>query len=551
MDAHRYEGIARWTYDRFLLLQPHVPVEGLFFDGASFVVVCPTLRTEVTTEGRPLQEWFNCACRPAAMPIRIADRRTDNAEFVRARTPTDTVDGVGEPRRVVDVFRDLGQALPASFPLLGIDDNPPNVYVLVARSLTKDESEDLDRSCERLGLWFDTTVQVRPDACGPLPPSDLELPAVRALPSTVPRVVRHLLDQDEQYWAANRRELLTAVKPSEQLLASPWADIRGAACVVATTLPPQNIRSYLSVYSNVVLVAPLGDELDQTLDALGIKRKDLTELVARGCVRVLFPQAISRYQIPWVEELAEAGPANLLFSRRLATLTVADQRRRLPFLVPGDAFERRAALRALRRATEAADHPANAILGALYSGLARYWADAESFLNSRGAMASVTDGLVMVASALVQTLYNKDAFLELGAAAQPLQWAGALGAHYSPAESDSYSEIGAARLLAALHSGIPRNMTPLAHPREFQVIDDLLVLDNDVSVFDLVEEGRSGDMARLQQFARTLVQKNSSKEELADFIERWNAQVRHYEKAEDRLKRFALGGIGIGMPPQR
>jgi hypothetical protein len=78
------------------------------------------------------------------------------------------------------------------------------------------------------------------------------------------------------------------------------------------------------------------------------------------------------------------------------------------------------------------------------------------------------------------------------------------------------------------------------------VIDDLLVLDNDVSVFDLVEEGRSGDMARLQQFARTLVQKNSSKEELADFIERWNAQVRHYEKAEDRLKRFALGGIGIG-----
>src|ERR1044072_7054432 len=96
-----------------------------------------------------------------------------------------------------------------------------------------------------------------------------------------------------------------------------------------------------------------------------------------------------------------------------------------------------------------------------------------------------------------------------------------LGAHFSLAEVTGYSEVGAAQILAALHSGVPRDVTPLAHLTQFEVVDDLLVLDNDVSVFDLVEET------------------------LGDFVDRWNAQVRHYEKKEDKLKKLTLGAIGL------
>ncbi len=546
MNARLYEGVARWTFGQLLLLQPHVAVDGMFFDGAAFVIVCPNLANEAARDGKALRKWFDHACRPAAMPIRISERRPEPAEEIHIRTPTETADDVGEPRRLVDFYRDLSMLLPRGFPLLGVDeDDLAQVRVLVSRDLSGEESNQLGQICDRIGIWFEPTIEVRTEVKAPLPPSQIELPAARALPAAVPSLVRDLLAQDDDFWIENRRALLASPALEDGEVLSPWRDISGDACVVATTFPPQNIRSYLSLYSTVLLVAPLGEELQPTLNALGIKRKELTELVSRGHVRVLFPQALSRYEVPWVAELAEAGPGQLLFSRRLAGLTVADQRRRFPFLVPGDAFERRAALRILSRVSASVEGPPGVFLRALQSGLADYWAHAEAMLNSHGAMASINDGLVHVASAFVREVFNKAAFIELGAAAQPLQWAGAFGAHFSPAEVVGYSEMGAAQLLAALHSGVPRDTTPLARPTHFELVNELLVLDNDVSVFDLVEETRKGDLARLRAFVRTLVENHPSKEELGEFVDRWNAQVRHYEKKEDKLKKLTLGAIGL------
>jgi hypothetical protein len=318
MDSSNCEGVAKWTLDRFLLLQPHVPIEGMFFDGATFIIVCPSLEQAVTTEGRPLREWFQRECRPAAMPISISHRRPPNARAVPIRTLAEIAEDVGQPRGLVDLFRDLSQLLTAPFPLVGVDeDERANVIVLVARPLDGEERNSLDRACERLGFWFETNVEVRPEASPPRPADTaLELVTTRALPPSVSRRVRDLAEADEDFWVDNRRELLCEASVSESLTRSPWEDVRGASCVVGTTFPPQNIRTYLSLYSTVVLIAPIAESLQQTLSALGVRRAELTELVARGHVRVLFPQSLSRYDLPWIDELAQAGAPSLLFSRR-------------------------------------------------------------------------------------------------------------------------------------------------------------------------------------------------------------------------------------------
>ena len=176
---------------------------------------------------------------------------------------------------------------------------------------------------------------------------------------------------------------------------------------------------------------PLREGLAGTLAALGVTKPSLLELVDRRKVFFIAPQSVERYDAGFLSELLEVRPQTLVGSRRLAAAVHADQFAHNPlFVFPGTAFDRRALVRALQKVAEA--QPASRMaVTSLAEGLARSWLDYEYALHVRGGMAPIAGPLAHVARCLAQRLTGNNYFMEMGAAAVNIEWASALGAHFS------------------------------------------------------------------------------------------------------------------------
>ncbi|WP_437652349.1 hypothetical protein [Sorangium sp. So ce1182] len=161
-------------------------------------------------------------------------------------------------------------------------------------------------------------------------------------------------------------------------------------------------------------------------------------------------------------------------------------------------------------------------------------------------MAPVAGPLASVGRALAQRITGNDYFIELGSAALNIEWAAALGAHFSPFEAEGYSEVGHCELLLALHSGAERNTAIISRPSQFIVAKDLLVVNNDVDVIDFVSALGQGDLARFRSMVRGIARPGRSREECDEIVELWNRQVRQYDRKTDRLKSMGLLGLVLG-----
>ncbi|MGK3966823.1 hypothetical protein WMF01_40285 [Sorangium sp. So ce1667] len=195
---------------------------------------------------------------------------------------------------------------------------------------------------------------------------------------------------------------------------------------------------------------------------------------------------------------------------------------------------------------EESSHDAGQLIRAMRLGLSEAWPYYEHAIHVRGAMASTVGPLAHVARALARDIWGNDYFIELGSAALAIEWASALGASFAPFETDEYSEVGHAELLLALHSGVERRPTSLARATEFSVAKKLLVLDNDVDVFDFVHELQAGDLARLRALVRGIARPSRTAEEIEDIVSMWNRQISAYERRADRLKTMSLAGFALG-----
>lgn len=161
-------------------------------------------------------------------------------------------------------------------------------------------------------------------------------------------------------------------------------------------------------------------------------------------------------------------------------------------------------------------------------------------------MASIAGPLAQVARAMLLALTGVDYFIEMGAAATDVEWAAAMGAHFAPFDSDEYSEVGHARFLVALQSGVERKATSIANPTAFSVAKDLLVVDNEVDVMDFVQELGNGDLARFRTLVRSIAAPDRTPEEIEEVIDLWNRQIRAYERRPDRLRSMGLTGLALG-----
>jgi hypothetical protein len=406
-------------------MQPQIRVDGLWTDGTWYYAVCPDVTPQTQLpDGKHFLAWFDHECRAVTSPIRVVSSPPPGTTLAPGRTLDAIIENRGGFATVRDMLMDLHLALPPEFPDFILDvPHARETIVTVRRDLTHEERTTLERAYRGFELDLPLRVVVDLMASPNTAPFRFELPRggdIDLLPSrrvAGSREIRWLVEDDDDYWSSTRTKLLgTAILENPADAFKPGFRSSGVSCYVdATVAPSRNLRAFLTLYRTVYLSPPLASCADSVLASLGVTRDEIVELLQTERLRLVIPQSVDRYDASWLALAAEAAPASILLSRRLAAATVIDTRRRWPiFFPPVGVVERHALLKVLGRLVEMTpDRGMSSWFRALSSSLSHAWLHSEFLLNRRGAMGTSICGIPGLAAAAYRSTHEKEADLEI------------------------------------------------------------------------------------------------------------------------------------------
>ncbi len=466
------------------------------------------------------------------------------------RTLADGIRLRGDFRNDRDVATDIDLALGADFPEFHLVDSRDGIQLHFAEPLDQAQCAQVGEAVRSLDLPIGVTVvhatpNNRPEAFEfkRWPQGDVDLVPSRRIASTAPRRVRWLVEEDEEYWLAHRERAFLggAQADPNAFLPEDWLP-EGSRCVVdATAFPPENIRTYLSLYDVVTLGLPLGDGFHASLEQLGVTSGELIDLLGTKRVQIALPQSIDRYDAHWLAEAADAYPQAFLASRRFSCAVLADGFRRMPFFAPVfETDEKRELMRLTHSLTDDPDlpDPVRKWFAVLATELVNFWLVAPRAIHREGALQTARFGLGWFASRLFEEFHGEERTLEIMAAATSVQWAGALGATAIPRRIGDYDEENAANFVASLAAPVDPLRIPVADPRQFKALDGLLALDNDIPALEFANDFKGGDIKRFRAILAGIASENQDDDFLNETLNKYNAEVRRYEKRENRLRTY-------------
>jgi hypothetical protein len=550
-NSDTFDYYARWSYEALLQQQPHVKFEGLWQLDREYFVVCPELATATTMDGSDLQGWFDYSCKTAGSPVRIVAMPPHGATPVAERTASDRARRFGAPRPIRDVLIELSILLPPEFPEFTVDGLNPGAAIVTRRPLSPEEHECALRAYANLGDYLPIQFKVDPDRDLAAKKfrfktqnGDIDLIPSRQLPREIGRTLRGLVEDDDDFWSTNRKEVLASTRTDTAfILTEEWQNRNRLACLVDAGVGQlENLRTYLSIYETVLIVAPLADYFEQTCANGGFTETEFVRLLETGRVKLLLPQALDRYPAKWLSAAAEHSPSSLLLSRRLASATILEARRRLPILYPPlNPRDRYCLLNTMISVMAKLVEPARSQDFVKFVGeLGRSWSNADYFVHARGAMGTSHLGVGLIAGELYKSISGRDVRLELWHAAQKIEWATSLGAHTFPTIAHGYDETAACDMIAGLYSPSIGN---LKRTRMLGAVSDILAIDNTVSIVDFAREFSSADIVRLRELLVRITSENLDEDFLKEAIHRFNTDVRHYERRPDLLKSVNVVGL--------
>lgn len=543
------------SYERMLTGAPHVVLKGLWAVGEHYYIWCPELSEDTKAlDGSPIAHWLHEATNWLAPPIDLVAAVPEGARQVEPRSLREAIELRGVARNLRDMFTDLALRLGPEFPEFKLKDGKEQqTEIHIERKLESEEILALTEAVEELGEPIEFVLlhpSLPDDGLGfyRAPQGDLTLCPARALRDSSPRRVRHLLEDEEEFWMDNRRILFggEAGAALGQTFPSSWSGKELKCVVDASVFPPANMRTYLTLFDTVFLGLPLGDRHAEQLALLGVTGDELTQLVALGRVKVLLPQPIERYDQKWIAQTLDASPDGIVGSRRIACGVIDDAQTRMPFLYPPLEFdERRLLLNWIHAASQSEELPLplRKWFEVLRTACQENWDVAALAVQRGGAMETARAGIAWLVTTLHKEFTGQDRVIEIMGASMAVEWAACLGAHVCPSESPSYSSAPAVNLLAAMFSPFADQHVPVADSRERSIAEELLAIDNDVPVVEFAKEFEGADINRFRVEVDRIARWNQDEEFLAEAISRFNAEVRQYERRPNRLRTMNLSGL--------
>ena len=552
-----HPGIRR-CYSELRLSFPLLKTEGLWWEGTLhgqyFIVIDFTAQEDV--DAAAIAKWVRSNS-PATAQLRIATEPADGMHLVPELSLEDTWRGVGIDRNLPHLEADLNLELPTWFPAFTVSRQPGAVSIEIERPLSDWESAILRDAYNELQPGVDLQVVVaapsqtenskhaevlalikRVDALSLIPARQL---------AALPAPVRSLVEEDDAAWRTARTTLGTPDFNGIVALPEPWRAHKSRCLLDASVFPPPNIRNFLALFDLVIVVLPLAEKEASALASLGVTLQELARLMELGRVQVITPQSIPRYAPDTLALLAEASPHSLLLSRSLAATTVAQMRRRFPLLFPPLAPTERVELarELIQLAGREEDQTVAKRTVALARALSSGWMFGEPMIHRRGAMATAPYGLgaVLANSTDVQ---NNIAWFSLVTAAYNVEWACGLEATVVASEVGGFSDQAALGVLATAYSGLRSGPILVAENALQQVAGELLAINNNAPVLEVATAFAGGDITRMRELAIRVTSANMEASVLADAVQRFNDEVRRFERRPDLLARLDLLSV-LGM----
>lgn len=568
IDRTLSDGIVRQSYERFLLSQPQLEFGGLWFKDDVYYIVC---RRSPTHEAGPdhgtIKDRFWMYEMMGSPPTEVVADVPVGADRVPCRSAEDLALLHGSSRTFPELVLALNLALPREFPNFRLEGSSLECTAILERELSDEESRAFIDACHAVGIKRIKQIRVDSDAsrhsnfihvfgskigdAG----DDLYLTPSRRLSPNVPQRLRWIVEDDEDFWRDRRKQLLatTEIEQPAEVLPTKW-HVPEASCVLdPRAYPANNIRNYLSIFRQVLLVLPTVDQLDQKLNELRIGAKDLVELVRIGRVSLLLPESIDRYPYQILAPLAEDVPERLLASRRLAAATIVDTRKRLPFFYPASSVEERYQFlhELANTSLQAGDDELRRFRMALVKAVSDAWSMGELGVHHSGGAATSLLGIGQLCAGRVMAETGHDYWSEFVTAAAGVEWAGALGATIAPApDAEPYTD-----LLAAYYSRVHAAGVPSIQPEVHRLVKRVLVLNDDAPVLQFATAFSGADIDRLRDCLQNMAKWNADQEELEIAVDGFNKSIMALERQQHKLAPMDIlqlapivGGISGAIP---
>jgi len=549
------------SYERFVLLNPHIRTEGLYTDGLHFVIVCPNLEdSSMSSDGRPINKWLE-DCRDMCCPISLSTHVPSEWQLVPERSISDLTHGRGKWRNIRSVMSDLLSLLPRDFPKINVMDGekPGIIGIGVERDLTSLEIENLRSAVETLHL--DARVVVRIDVKNAIKPFEYRTtkgPAdIDIIPSSLFqwqsfKYIKKSWEKDEDLWIRNKEQVINGKFTDKRLFfPSGWSDDKSVCFIDYWTHEHQDIRTCLTVYDCVIIGLPFRDNFSKLLDRLKCSEQELIDLAKISKIAFAVPQSIDRYPVDFLDRVASEAPDSLLLPRQLASVVLLDARQRRPFLFPPFGIrERREFLSCLSLLfQEETKITPKSFMSAVIDGLGKIWFSYHDSINDRASMGISFHSLTPLYASILKNKTNRDFTVEMITVSHLVAIGGAFGASVVPLHSKDYSEENLTRIFADFYSGRNIKNFPIFESRHADILNGVLSISSDVPLLTIARDFSSSDVHRLRRLIVDLARGKSPDQEDAKVVDAFNKEVNSFRSRKDSLAEWDVSGFVLAVAP--
>jgi len=538
-----YSHAAFLSYQRFLLANYQLDVEGLFLLHDQFYIHYPAFTTEsVTAQGENLAHWFE-EHKDLGVPITI----TATVPHGAIRLDLDQFQDImgDSPKLLVqkDVHMEAQLLVPKGFPDFQVTSGHNGTVTLTFAQPVSDESTHLLKKIfEQQRFLYPIKIAHGPlleEKPKPLPDVFAYLSTYRELKGKMGRSLANVMEQDEDLWLEKRTTLLKSPIRNDSS-----TNNKGLSCLVdGSVFAPENIRNYLSIYDRVGIILPFEAHFKGFLHALGATETELQELAALDRIELFAPKSLAQYPLSFIDKIAEARPANVHLSRSITARMINEVRRRNPLFYPAVGLDgQKLLLREMQEAINTLPSQIRPTAAKSLSDLGQHWITIPSSINQHDYSRFSGVGIVNLLAAIIQFYTKEDRWLEFHMAAAPVEIAAAFDSVVIPPETDRASMAPYYETISEFYSGVPdKEIMPRPGYANF-AIKELLVVSQLVPIVEFAKTFTGAEVKRFRNIITGMARHHQTPEDLEATIGAFNHFVKQYEKSKLRRNIWSLSG---------
>ncbi|MFN8577143.1 MAG: hypothetical protein U0354_09830 [Candidatus Sericytochromatia bacterium] len=577
---------ARWSYEQIIYNQPQIKLKGLYKFGFyaktqdsnefkmyfNYFVLCEEpINTLKTQDGEEFTKWFKDV-KALTSPISLENTVPEGSVLMDERKINHLVKGSGNPRTVKQFFNELNLVLPRKIPEFIVKEGKNHVEldIIFKKKPRKYQLKKIISILESFeypviyNLFVDSSLNIEEfnesvrqkekdfkEKYPRFSNDTLDLIISRNNRGILSKSLYELVQEDEEFWVSNREKVFSGkINNVNKILPNKWNEKKLRCFINALSDAPSTLRNYIPIFQEILIALPFAKYEEKVLKKLDVTFEQLIELSKIGKVKFLLPHSIDKYFSPKIENLANECPESIILSRRLASATIIDSKERFPLIYPPFGIkERREFFSSLIKSSyEVKDQNSRKVLDEFFKGIGQSWQNSEELINLRGAVVTPALGLGAIISSLIKTTTNIDMFLEFITASSGIDWGAPFNATVVPVSSPNNSIEELTEMIAYTYSGIRNESMQVFLNGHNKILEGILTINSDVDIIELSKEFKSSDISRLQKIILNLSQNKNENDNLQDAIDKFNNEVKRYEKNAKRLAQYDIKGNirGVG-----